>query len=198
MTQKLGIDWDAAKLALQAFIAGCKVVPGAAAIDDRPADPLANVVWEREAQAMSFGDLVELRISSEGSVGMDDVEDVEIDDDVFTPRVTGHSEFTLSIRFNSRSQVTAARNALSVVRASFHDPVRTQVLDDAGIGFLTAAPLVTFDEINDDRFESLAVLDVRLSITSELFDDDPGTAGRVGYLQQVGLSVNDGPEETIP
>jgi hypothetical protein len=194
VTAAAPIPWDAAKTAIRAFLGACRVVePGD--IVDGVSDPLANIVWEDEGNPYSTGDLLELRISGEETVGTDDVEEVAQLDGSTRYRITAHAEFVLSIKFNSRSQLTPARAALSVVRASFHHPDRLQILDDAGIGFLSEAAFVSANAYSDDRLESTAVLDVRLSITSELYE--PLTDAPIGYLESVGISINDSPEETV-
>jgi hypothetical protein len=189
------MEWDAARAAIGAFIVSCGVVEPGPALDGNPADPYAAIFWEREANTLAFGDVVELRISGEKSVGYDDCEDVEVSPGVFVPRITGVREFVLSIRYNSRSQATAARKALETIRSSFHHPTRSAILDDAGVAFLSTETLQTFDAVSDDRWESIAVLDVRMSVLSELFDPEEAP---LGYLQSVGVSINGSAEETLP
>jgi hypothetical protein len=189
------VTWDNVRAAISSFIVACKVVDPGEAIDGNPADPYAAIFWEREANTVAFGDVIELRISGEKSVGYDDCEDIEVSPGVFVPSVTGIREFVLSIRYNSRSQVTAARKALETIRSSLQHPTRVSILDDASVAFLGTETLQTFDAVSDDRWESIAVLDVRMCVVSELFDpDDPP----VGYLESVGVSVNGSAEETLP
>lgn len=179
------VAWDTIKPALVDFIEAT----GAVGPD--------HVFWEREAQPIAYDDVVELRISAEDSIGFDDVEDVEVSPGAYAPRITGIRTFILSIRYYSRSQVTAARGALETIRASFYHPRRRQILDDAGISFLTTETLVTFDEVREERWESVAVLDVRLSVLSELFDPE-NDASTTDHVAAFGVSVNGEPEITIP
>lgn len=178
------VAWDSVKTAIVSFLDATKVV-GA-----------EHVVWEREAVPLTYDDVIELRFSGEDSVGYDDVAHVETEPGVFHPRVTGWREFVLSIRFYSRSQATAARYALERVRASFHHPQREAILSDAGVAFLSTETLQTFDAVEDERWESVGVLDVRLGVVSDLFEPDEDSDA-FGYLTEIGVSIQGRPEETI-
>jgi hypothetical protein len=165
------VAWEKVRTALVAHLTSLGVVPP------------DHVFWEREAAPLAFEDVIELRIGREAAVGMDDLEPVMVAPDRWVPRITGWREFVLSIRFNSRSQATAARNALERIRASFHHPTRLAALSDAGVSFLSTETLQTFDAVADDRWESIGVLDVRMGVVSEFFepDTDPGLEPLVDF-----------------
>lgn len=175
------VAWDVIKPAIVAFIESTGVVLP------------EHVVWEREAHAISYEDVIALRLLSEDSVGYDDLEDVEVSPGVLYPRITGIREFVLSIRFHSRSQVTAARNALETVRACFQHPRLVATLEDAGVAYLSSETLQTFDEVSDERWESIGVLDVRLGVVSEYFQPGapgaPGTAPSLDPIESVDVTV---------
>lgn len=185
------VHWNVIKPALIAFVESTGVVGP------------DHVFWEREAQAIAYEDVIELRISAERAVGFDDVEEVEVVDGATSrnvPRITGIREFTLSIRYSSRNQLTAAREGLETIRACFHHPRLVQTLEEAGIGFLTTEGLQTFDDVSDERWESVAVLDVRLAVVSDYFHPDTDTS--VDTLNGVSVSIQGEPpiliEEPTP
>lgn len=171
------VQWDSVKAAIGAFVAATHVVA-----ED-------HVVWDRDATQLVFHESsLELRISGERAVGTDDVEEVEVTPDVYAFRVTGIREFTVSMRFRARSPADsyAARTALETVRASFHHPVRRQVLTDAGVAFLSTEMLETREVTFGDRYELVATLDVRMSVVSTL-----EVAGETyDYVEAVELSSN--------
>lgn len=170
------VPWDVIKPALVAFVDATGVVPP------------EHVVWEREAYPVTYNDLIELRFLNEDSIGYDDVEDVEVAPGVFVPRITGVREFTVSMRYSSRAETTPARMGLEKIRACLHHPRLTQILDDVGVSFLTTEPLVTLDAVSDERWQSVAVLDVRFGVLSELFE--PETDASADPLEGVGVTVN--------
>jgi hypothetical protein len=173
------VAWTGIKDALSAFVRSTGVVAS------------DHVVWDRGANETVFHEsTVELRITGERSLGYDDVEDVELSPGIFAPRVTGIREFTLSIRFRARSEADAyaARHALETLRASFHHPVREQILSDAGVSFLETEMLETRDIVLGGRTETIAALDVRLGVLSELFDTSLDAQSQ--HLNSVGVSVN--------
>lgn len=168
------VAWQSIKAAFVAFIAACGVVPP------------EHVYFQHEAHPLMQDDTVELAISAESAVGYDDLELVEQPDGRLVPRITGSREFTLSIRFQTRNEVIGARTALETVRASFHHPTRLAILENAGIGFLRTEMLQSFDDVFADRYESIAVLDVRFTVVSELYDPtEPG----IETLLEVGVST---------
>ncbi len=171
------VAWDDVKLAIQAFVQSAGVVA-----DD-------HVVWDKDAAKLVLHESsVELRITGERSVGYDDVQDVEVEPGVFSPRVTGIREFVLSIRFRARTPMDAyaARTALETVRASFHHPGRSEILSEAGVAFLATEMLETRDVTLQGRWEQIAALDVRLSVVSELFAPEETAENLMG----VGVSDN--------
>lgn len=171
------VAWDQIETALVAFIESTGVVkPG-------------RVMWEREANPIAYDDVVELRILREDSIGFDDVEDVEVSPGIFVPRVTGLREFTLSIRMHSRSEKTAARRGLEKIRSYLHHPRLIQTLSDAGVAYLSTEPLATLDPLFAGRFESVAELDVRFGVLSELFE--PSTDSSAESLASVGVTVSE-------
>jgi hypothetical protein len=155
------IDWQATKAALRAFVVATGVVPE------------TDVVWEREAHGLTYGNTIELRIGSERALGTDDVAQVETSPGVWALRITGTRECTLSIRYSSRSQATAARDALEIIREHLFHPVLLQSLSDAGVAVLSAESVRTFDSLSDARWESIAVLDVHLGLVSSLLSTVP-------------------------
>lgn len=169
------VAWEVIEPALRAFIESTGAVSA------------GHVYWERQAHAIAYEDVIELRILGEDSVGYDDVEDVEVEPGRFVPRITGYREFTLSVRYSSRTETTPARIALEKVRACLHHPRLTEQLTDAGIHFLSTQPLVTVDAVYEDRWQSVAVLDVRFSVQSELFLPDLDQS--VPHLEAVGAEV---------
>ncbi len=179
------VAWDDVKLAIQAFVQSAGVVA-----DD-------HVVWDKDAAKLVLHESsVELRITGERAVGYDDVQDVEVEPGVFSPRVTGLREFVLSIRFRARTPVDAyaARTALETVRASFHHPGRREILSDAGVAFLATEMLETRDVTYQGRWEQIAELDVRLSVVSELFVPDVPR----DRVAQVSISDRGAPPFLIP
>lgn len=169
------VAWHLIEPALVAFIEATGAV--------RP----GHVFWERQAHAITYDDVIELRIFHEDAKGFDDVDDVEVSPGQFVPRITGYREFTVSVRANSRAETTPARIALEKVRACLHHPRLTQILTDAGIHFLATEAITTVDNIYEDRWQSIAVLDVRFSAKSELFL--PDTDASVPTLEGVGVQV---------
>jgi hypothetical protein len=173
------VAWDTIQPAIVAFIESCGVV--------RP----EHVAWEREAHPIAYDDVIELRILNEDSLGYDDVEDVLIAPNRYAPRITGLREFTLSVRFSSRSTATAARKSLEKLRACLHHPRLVQTLEDVGLSFLSTEPLVTLDNVEQERWQSVAVLDVRFGVLSELFEPDVDASAEA--LESVGVTVADQP-----
>jgi hypothetical protein len=171
----VSVPWETVRSAVTDFIAACGVVS---------AD---HVSWEHEATPIVHGDVIELRIGAESAVGFDDVAEVEQDDGRAVPRVTGWREFTLSIRYNSRSTVTGARASLERIRASLHHPARLAILSDAGVSFLGTEMLQAFNAVAEDRWEAVAVLDVRLGVVSELYEPDIDITG-TEHLAEVGVN----------
>lgn len=169
------VAWDHVQATLTAFVEATGVVKQ------------GHVFWEREAHPIAYSDVVELRITDEDSIGYDDVEDVLVGPGQYAPRITGLREFTVSMRFSSRSQASAARKSLEKVRACLHHPRLAQILEDGGLSFLTTEPLVTFDKVAEDRWESVAVLDVRFGVVSELFE--PESDASADSLESVGVTV---------
>lgn len=175
----MSVAWTEVKDAIVRFIEATGVVS---------AD---HVFWEREAHPIAYEDVIELRIGSERAIGYDDVEEVQVAAGQFVPRITGIREFTLSIRMSSRSEVTASRGGLERVRSCFHHPRLLQVLEEGGVAFLSTETLQTFDGVSDQRWESVAVLDVRLGVVSELFE--PDTDASADSLESVGVTAVDQP-----
>jgi hypothetical protein len=187
------VAWDAIKVALVDHLARVRVVPP------------EHIFWEREASPIAFDDVLELRFSDERALGYDDVRQELTTAGSLAPRITGVREFTLSIRFHSRSQVTAARNALERVRASFHHPAWVSTLCERGVGFLSTEQIQTFDDVFDARWESIAVLDVHFCTVSNFFQDvldpppDDEFAGAIPILQSVVFTTRDDmPPDTPP
>lgn len=179
------VQWNAVKDAIAAFVRSTHVV----APD--------HVVWDRDASQLVFHESsVELRISGERAVGYDDVEEVEVAPGVYAPRVTGLREFTLSMRLRARTPADsyAARTALETVRASFHHPVRRKLLSDEGVAFLSTEMLEAREVTFGDRYELVAVLDVRMSVVSELFTPTEP----FDRVEQVALSDRGAPPFLIP
>lgn len=188
----MSVDWDRVKEGLVAFSESTRAVePG-------------RVFWEREAQPIVFDTVLLLRISAERAHGFDDVEMVPQGAGPtggrLTPRVTGIREFVCSFRISSRSQAsTAARIGLERVRSSLHHPGRQEILLDHGVGFLSTEPIVTFDEVQHDRWESLAVLDVRFTVRSELYDaDEDSDALETLHAVEVDTRAPDPVDPTTP
>jgi hypothetical protein len=155
------VAWSAIQAAITMFVQSTGVVDG------------DHVLWDREAAKLVLHESsVELRISGERSIGHDDVEEVEVEPGVYSPRITGLREFTLSIQFRARSPVDAyaARDSLETIRASFHHPVRREILNAAGVAFLETEMLETRDVTYQGRWEQIAALDVRLSVLSSLYE----------------------------
>lgn len=174
------VAWDRIKSALVAHVTRARVVPA------------GHVFWEREAAAIAFQDVVELRILDERAHGFDDVEHV-VTAGTASPRITGIREFTVSFRYSSRSHVTAARNGLERLRASFHHPTWQQLLVDEGVGLLFTEEIQTFDAVRDGRWESIAVLDVHFCTVSVFFDEitDPADSGAIEPLVSVVFTTSD-------
>jgi hypothetical protein len=176
------VAWQDVENAIAAFVAASGVVPS------------THILWEREKKQITYGSTVELRISSENSLGSDDIEwiavDVDVDDAPYVaPRVTGLREFVVSFRYRSRVQgdLYAARAALETLRASLEHPVRSELLSAAGIGYLATETLQTLDVEHEGRWESVAVLDVRFAVVSTLYSAASGsiadTVGTIGISQ---------------
>ncbi len=179
------VPWSAIQDAISLFVQSTGVVD---------AD---HVLWDREAAKLVLHESsVELRISGERAVGYDDVEEVESSPGVYSPRITGLREFTLSIQFRARTPVDAyaARNSLETIRASFYHPARRQVLTQAGVSFLETEMLETRDVSFGGRWEQIAVLDVRMATLSALYEPSEQTT----YVQAVSLSDHGAPPFLIP
>lgn len=179
------VAWASAKAAIASFVEATGVVGP------------DHVVWDRDSYGIVFHESsVELRISEERAVGQDDVEQVEITPGVYSPRITGIREFTLSVRFRARTPADAyaARAALETVRASFHHPLRRQVLTSAGVAFLSTEMLDAREVTFGDRYEILANLDVRMSVQSELYLP----AETAGVVESVSASDHGAPPFLIP
>ena len=163
-----------------------------------------HVVWDREAPGVIFHESsVELRISTERAVGDDDVAYAEVSPGIESVRITGNREFTLTMRFRARTPADAynARAALETIRASFHHPARRRVLTDRGIAFLSTEMLDAREVTFGDRFETIASLDVRLGVVSELVataePDLLETVDAVSFTEGSGTAGPRGPYEVI-
>lgn len=168
------VAWAAIKSACVAFIEATGVVlPG-------------HVYFRHEAHPIPHGNTVELAIIAESAVGFDDMDLVEQPDGRQVPRITGVREFILSIRFQTRDEVLGARTALETIRASLQHPSRVAILEGAGLGFLRTEMIASFDDVLDDRWNAIGVLDARFTALSELY-----VAAETGIetLTEVGVST---------
>jgi hypothetical protein len=183
----MSVAWPSVRAAISAFVESSGVVGP------------AHVVWDREASQVVFHESsVELGISGEQSIGFDDVEEIEVRPGVYSPRITGIREFTVTFRFRARTPSDSynARSALETLRASFHHPARLSILSDAGVSFLSTEMLETREVTFGDRFEIIAVLDVRMSVVSTFFEESPTTAA--AHLTAVSVSENGGLPFSVP
>jgi len=156
----MSVAWPTIKAALVTFFEATGTVqPG-------------HVYYEGEPHEIVQDDSIELTIRAERGVGYDDLEEVEQPDGRLVPRITGMREIILSIRFQTRDQVTGARTALERIRSCFHHPQRLEILEAAGISFLMTEMEQAFDGPFAQRVESVSLIDVRLAVLSELYDPD--------------------------
>lgn len=182
------VDWAGIQTALTAFVAQTGIVPA------------SHVFAEREAHPQPNGSFVELTFTQERAIGDDDIAWVEQTDalgDYEVPRITGIREFVCQFKMRSRSQAqaAAARTGLETLRASFHHPVRTQPLTEMGLGFLSSNQLITLDYYADNRWESIAILEVRFSVVSTLYDTSREAAGVP--VDEAHVSINGSPPMVI-
>lgn len=153
------VAWDAVETACAAWAAA--VLPG------------VPVIWRDQPKTHVVAPYVELSIDGERSYGLDDVEYID-GTDTLTPKVTGAREFTLEVSCRSRDQgaLRAARNNLERLRASLQHQAYVVLLEAGGLAVHTSEPLRTIPFAHEGRRESLAVLEIKLGVTSELFDAD--------------------------
>jgi hypothetical protein len=169
------VAWADIKTALVAFIASTNTVA---------AD---HVYFQDESHPIMQADTIELSIRAERAVGFDDLSWVEQPDGRLVARITGMRECILSIRYQTRDQVFGARTALEKIRACFHHPGRLEILEGAGISFLTTEMEQAFDGPFADRVESVGVIDVRLAVLSELYEPDLDVG--MTPIEAVGMTV---------
>lgn len=102
-------------------------------------------------------------------VGEDEVQYVDAFDDddlpVVNPTVVGQREFDITVRVVSRSQTgnKTSQYWLELLRTALRRPSVTLELNDAGLAVLTIGKSASFDAPFEERWESIAIANLRLS-----------------------------------
>jgi hypothetical protein len=183
----MAVDWKATKLVIAAFVSACTGLTA------------SKVVWTDEPMPSLEAPYIELTISGEAGVGEDEVVWSDVVDDgtsYLEATVSGTREFTLSCRYRSRSSANdvSARTVLEQLKQSFFHPVRRRRLEAADIAYHDTLMLQTLKVEHDNRRESVAVLDVRLSVQSVYL---PSSADRADPVLSVEITPTPGDTFTV-
>lgn len=134
------------------------------------------------------------------TIGHDEIRYEEVDVDPgagvtiqLEPTICGSRQLSVRIQFVSRDQRAGQDGPFYVERAmiSLKRPTIKEALQEAGLAFVSMRAILNQDEVFDDRYESIASLDLIFNVASTITESED----QVDYVSKVEITSNTEPEE---
>lgn len=166
-----------------------------------------DVIWDDEPVGYTGIASATMRLRSHNTAGVTDEVRYESQgpDEDATVAALGNRSMTLSIKVRTRDADPDTRPyaILERVRDRLELPSTQDALDALGIGLIGTAALVDVSPVRDRRREPTAVLDLRMSYTSDTSEATPAptpadTIGTIEHVEIGGTVSADGVAVTVP
>jgi len=194
------IDYSVIKATLKAWVS---TVAGSYLETDTNGDPY--IFWVGESHNYQLAPYAALTLTDGGKKGRDYLgyfHDVE--NDVLIPEVRGIRQLIFAIEIRDRNNADNPRTAVEDLRSALEHTVYMQQLHDGGVSIIDVENFTPSVAVHDDRYEALAVLELRINVNSRLYNTDVSVmpVNNVGLTQQLrdctgGLIDPDASEEFV-